>query len=75
MHAEDGLFKYQIVSCSAVGHRHQSLSPKSLLFFLPSVPFLTLTFPPLVLSFQVLTFDGSGVSGHANHVAIYKAIR
>uniref|UniRef100_A0A3P9INB5 N-acetylglucosaminylphosphatidylinositol deacetylase n=1 Tax=Oryzias latipes TaxID=8090 RepID=A0A3P9INB5_ORYLA len=23
----------------------------------------------------VLTFDGSGVSGHANHVAIYKAIR
>uniref|UniRef100_A0A3B5LAA8 N-acetylglucosaminylphosphatidylinositol deacetylase n=1 Tax=Xiphophorus couchianus TaxID=32473 RepID=A0A3B5LAA8_9TELE len=28
-----------------------------------------------ILLFQVLTFDGRGVSGHANHVAIYKAVR
>lgn len=35
-------------------------------------------FTPLtqcILLFQVLTFDGSGVSGHANHIAIYKAVR
>lgn len=25
--------------------------------------------------FQVLTFDGRGVSGHANHTAIYKTVR
>jgi len=24
---------------------------------------------------QVLTFDGRGVSGHANHIAIYKTLR
>ncbi len=24
---------------------------------------------------QVLTFDGSGVSGHANHIAIYMTLR
>ena len=28
-----------------------------------------------LLLFQVLTFDGKGVSGHANHTAIYKAVR
>lgn len=28
-----------------------------------------------ILLFQVLTFDGSGVSGHANHIAIYNAVR
>uniref|UniRef100_A0A8C2WXB2 N-acetylglucosaminylphosphatidylinositol deacetylase n=1 Tax=Cyclopterus lumpus TaxID=8103 RepID=A0A8C2WXB2_CYCLU len=27
-----------------------------------------------ILLFQVLTFDGSGVSGHANHTAIHKAV-
>lgn len=25
--------------------------------------------------FQVLTFDRRGVSGHANHIAIHKAVR
>lgn len=29
----------------------------------------------LILSLQVLTFDEGGVSGHANHIAIYKALR
>lgn len=28
-----------------------------------------------ILLFQVLTFDGSGVSSHANHIAIYNAVR
>lgn len=37
---------------------------------------LHLSFSVLCLMFpQVLTFDGRGVSGHANHIAIYMTLR
>lgn len=30
---------------------------------------------PPRLSLQVVTFDAAGVSGHSNHIALYKAVR
>lgn len=72
----------QLPSCSTVSHTQK---PKKNLFLCSSLRLFKFTFrfpdsgfSPTqwdILLFQVLTFDGRGVSGHANHIAIHKAVR
>lgn len=86
MHTEKGFLNisFQLPSSSTVRHRNPSTNPrkKFSLCFLPYffnllLDTMILAFHPHwdILLFQVLTFDGRGVSGHANHVAIHNAVR
>lgn len=87
MHTEKGFLNisFQLPSSSTVRHRNPSTNPRkkalslffALLYLNSLLDTMILAFHPHwdILLFQVLTFDGRGVSGHANHVAVHKAVR